>query len=112
MTTRSDRFIKWVTDRVLASAAMFYLALVLPLAVLPASDTIKTILMIVASNWIQWWALPALQRSANRADAERALKNQADHVTLVYLAERADEHTTQMARLESILLHPSQQEPE
>lgn len=103
-TTRSDRFIQWVTDRVLASAIMFYLALVLPLLVLPLPDAVKLILAVLSSNWIQWWALPALQRSQNRADQERSLKNQADHETLTYIATKLD-------RLESILLHPSYQEP-
>lgn len=102
--TKSDRFIKWLTDRVLASALMFYAALILPLLVLPMSDGVKLILAVVSSNWIQWWALPALQRSANKADEERALKAEADHETLVHVATKLD-------RLESILLHPSQQEP-
>lgn len=102
--TKSDLIIKWVTDRVLASPVMFYSALIIPLVTLPMSDGVKTLLMIIVGNWIQWWALPALQRSANRADEERSLKAEADHETLVHIATKLD-------RLESILLHPSQQEP-
>jgi|SRR5579859_1031444 len=102
--TKSDHIIKWVTDHVLASAAMFYLAFILPLVVLPMPDSAKLILAVISSNWIQWWALPALQRSANKADEERSLKAEADHETLVHIATKLD-------RLESIMLHPSQQEP-
>lgn len=109
--TKSDRFIKWLTDHVLASAIMFYIALIGPLAVLPLSDQIKLILAIISSNWIQWWALPALQRSQNAQDAERKAKDAADHETNVHIATTVDEIKTQVNRLESIVLHPSQQEP-
>lgn len=109
VASRSDRFISWVSEHILASAGMFYMALVLPLAVLPASDSVKLFLAVVSGSWIQWWALPALQRSQMKADEERSLKNQADHETLTYLAARADELLAQAARLESILLHPSNQ---
>lgn len=109
--TRSDRFIKWVTDHVLASAVMFYIALIAPLMVIPMSDQIKLVLGIIASNWIQWWALPALQRSQNNQDAERKAKNEADHEVNVHIATTVDENKAQVNRLESIILHPSNQEP-
>lgn len=109
--TKSDRFIKWLTDHVLASAIMFYVALIGPLMVLPLSDQIKLVLGILSSNWIQWWALPALQRSSNKADEERRLKQAADHEVFVHVATKVDAIEAQVNRLESILLHPSQQEP-
>lgn len=96
----SNKFMDWVADRVLASPVMFYTALVAPLIVLPMSDVAKLILAVLSSNWIQWWALPALQRRSNDNGRKQDLQADAIHQALTYLANKAD-------RLESILLHPS-----
>jgi hypothetical protein len=95
LKTTSDRFINWVANRLLASPFMFYMALIAPLVVLPMSDSVKLLLAVISSNWIQWWALPALQRNQNQ-------KADSDHEALTYIATKTD-------RIESILLHPSSQ---
>jgi predicted MFS family arabinose efflux permease len=92
----------WMADRVLPSSLMFYTALIAPLAVIPMSAGVKTLLMIVASNWIQWWALPALQRRQNEISDKQDAKADADYESLTHLSNKVD-------RIESILLHPSYQ---
>lgn len=92
-----DRFLSWVADRVLASVIMFDAALVVPLLVLPMPGSAKLVLGVVSSNWIQWWALPALQRSQVLADAQRRAKADADHEALTHMAMT-------LARLESIMV--------
>lgn len=101
--TSSDRFMTWVADKVLPSSAMFYLAMIAPLVVIPMSDSVKAILMIVASNWIQWWALPALQSRQNEISDKQDAKADADHTVLTYLANASDSHDTRLANLESHL---------
>lgn len=98
----NDRFIDFMTDKVLASTSAFYLSLVVPLITIPMSDTIKLIVTIIASSWFQCWALPALQKTQIKADQKRNLKADADHEALTHLALKLD-------RLEAILLHPSNQ---
>jgi hypothetical protein len=87
----NDRAVDWLTDHVLASAVMFDLAFILPLLVLPLSTGVKVTLGVVSGSWIQWWALPALQRSANRADRARDAKADADHLALTHIANTVDE---------------------
>jgi len=55
---------EWTSRRVLASLAMFNIALVLP--VFGIGNGKIELSLLVVSNWVQWWALPALQRSQNR----------------------------------------------
>ena len=93
----NDKALQWLADHVLASRAMFNLAFILPLLVLPMPGAAKVILAVVSSNWIQWWALPALQRTANKAEAGRAAKMDADHQALTHLALTGDD-TARMVR--------------
>lgn len=86
----NDKVLGFVTDHVLASRLMFNIALILPLVILPMSAGFKLILAVISSNWIQWWALPALQRSSNISDAKRDAKTDADHQALTYLAHQVD----------------------
>lgn len=86
----NDSILNYVTNHVLASRFMFNVALVLPLIALPMSDGIKLILAVISSNWIQWWSLPALQRSSNKSDEKRDAKADADHQALTYLAHQID----------------------
>lgn len=81
----NDAILTFLTDHVLASVFMFDLALVLPLIVIPMNNTAKLILALVSGSWIQWWALPALQRSANKADVKRDAKADVDHEALTSL---------------------------
>jgi hypothetical protein len=106
----SDRFLTWVADKALASPVMFYIALITPLLVLPMSESIKAILMIVSSNWIQWWALPALQRRQNELDAKANAKADADHEAMTHLASTQDVHTEILQNINrnvTMLVHPS-----
>lgn len=87
----NEALLDWLTDHVLASVLMFDAALILPLLILPMSTGAKVTLGVVSGSWIQWWALPALQRSANRADRARDAKADADHRALTHIANRVDE---------------------
>ena len=86
----NDAAVDWLTDHVLASAIMFDTAFILPLLVLPLSTGVKVTLGVISGSWIQWWALPALQRSANRADRARDAKADADHQALTHIATMVD----------------------
>src|SRR5712691_8157932 len=66
----NDLVLEWITNHVLASVILFDIALIVPLLTLNASDTVKITLAVISSSWIQWWALPALQRSQNKAQAK------------------------------------------
>jgi hypothetical protein len=85
-----DRFLTWMTSKVLASVIMFDVALVAPLVVLPMPDSVKLLLAVISSNWIQWWALPALQRSQIKADEKRDAKADADHQAMTHMASTLD----------------------
>jgi len=95
----NDIVLDWITNHVLASVILFDIALIVPLLTLNAPDTVKITLGVISSSWIQWWALPALQRSQNKAQAQNEAKAEVDHQTLTYLAKLQDE---QMKELESI----------
>jgi hypothetical protein len=84
------RLASWVAEHVLASLAMFDCALLLPLLTLPMSTGVKVTLGVISGSWVQWWALPALQRSAIEADRKRDAKADADHAALTHLATAAD----------------------
>ncbi len=92
----NDAFAEWVTEHVLASLVMFDIAIVIPLLLWNAPDNVKLVLAMFSGSWIQWWALPALQRSQNKIQAHQEAKAEVDHRTLVYLAKLQDE---QMAEL-------------
>ena len=87
----NDSALTWLAEHVLASMVMFDVALILPLMVLPMSDSVKLVLGVFSGSWIQWWALPALQRQAIKADAARAAKADADHESLGHIATVVDQ---------------------
>ncbi len=89
----------WVTNHILASVVLFDIALIVPLLVIPAPDSIKITLGVISGSWIQWWALPALQRSQNKTQIQNDAKAEVDHETLTYLATLQDK---QMAELQNI----------
>lgn len=95
----NDIVLEWITNNVLASVILFDIALIVPLLVIPAPDSVKITLGVISGSWIQWWALPALQRSQNKTQAQNDAKAEVDHETLTYLATLQDE---QMAELKSI----------
>lgn len=85
------RLASWVAGHVLASLVMFDAALLLPLLTLPMSTGVKVTLGVFSGSWIQWWALPALQRSAIDADRKRDAKADADHQALSHIAAAVDD---------------------
>lgn len=86
----NDKLLGFLSGHVLASRVMFDIALVLPLLALPMSTGVKVTLGVISGSWIQWWALPSLQRSANIADAKREAKADADHEALTHIATVSD----------------------
>ncbi|MFI5240135.1 MAG: hypothetical protein ACHQUB_00260 [Candidatus Saccharimonadia bacterium] len=95
----NDVVLEWITNHVLASVILFDIALIVPLLTLNAPDSVKITLGVISGSWIQWWALPALQRSQNKTQAQNDAKAEVDHETLTYLATLQDE---QMAELKGI----------
>jgi predicted MFS family arabinose efflux permease len=93
----NDRILDWLSEHVLASILMFDIALIVPLLAIPMNESIKITLGVVSSSWIQWWALPALQRSQVKADRKREAKADADHEALTHIAQTVD---AILARLE------------
>lgn len=87
----NDRLLSWLGSHILASRMMANAALILPLLVLPMSASVKITLGVISGSWIQWWALPILQRSANEADAKREAKADADHQALTSIHQAVDE---------------------
>lgn len=99
----NDKVIDWLTDHVLASRIMFNSAFILPLCVLPMPDWVKLILAVISSNWIQWWALPALQRSANKTQIMQDAKADVDHKALTYISHLQDNQMQEL-KLQTELL--------
>jgi hypothetical protein len=95
----NDIFLAWVTNHILASVILFDAALIIPLLAIPSPEAIKITLGVISGSWIQLWALPALQRSQNKTQAQNDAKAEVDHETLTYLATLQDR---QMAELEGI----------
>ena len=87
----NDKVLDWLSSHVLASMLMFDIALIVPLIALPLNDSVKITLGVISGSWIQWWALPALQRSQVKADQKREAKADADHEALTHLANTVDE---------------------
>ena len=99
----NDIVLEWITNHVLASVILFDIALIVPLLTLNAPDTVKITLGVISGSWIQWWALPALQRSQNRTQTQNEAKAQVDHETLTYLAKLQDEQMTELKGISEIL---------
>lgn len=99
----NDRFLEWMTNHVLASVVVFDIALIVPLIVLlPWLSKLQIVLIILSSNWFQFWALPALQRSQNHIQKRQEAKASTDHKTLTYLAEVQDEQIEILRRLDAL----------
>src|SRR5207237_237253 len=99
----NDLVLEWITNHVLASVILFDIALIVPLLTLNAPDTVKITLGVISGSWIQWLALPALQRSQNKTQAQNEAKAQVDHETLTYLAKLQDEQMTELKGITEIL---------
>lgn len=99
----NDIFLEWVTNHVLASVILFDIALIVPLLTITAPDSIKITLGVISGSWIQWWALPALQRSQNKTQAQNDAKAEVDHETLTYLATLQDEQMSELKGIAEVL---------
>ncbi len=87
---KNDKVLDWLSEHVLASMLMFDIALIVPLLVIPMNDSVKITLCVISGSWIQWWALPALQRSQVKADKKREAKADSDHEALTHIANTVD----------------------
>lgn len=88
-----SRFNDWVTNHLtlaLGSVTGMWLAFVVPLLAFEIPILLK-VLGLISSYWIQLWALFVLQRSANRAEAQRTAKDSVDHEALTHIANVVDE---------------------
>jgi predicted MFS family arabinose efflux permease len=101
LARHNDRILDWLADHVLASMLMFDIALIVPLIAIPLSDSVKITLGVISGSWIQWWALPALQRSQVKADCKREAKADADHEALTHIAITVDAILARVEALES-----------
>lgn len=99
----NDLFLDWTTNHVLASVWLFDIALTVPLLTIPAPDSVKITLGVISGSWIQWWALPALQRSQNKTQAQNDAKAEVDHETLTYLANLQDKQMIELGKITDIL---------
>src|ERR1043166_1973594 len=99
----NDVVLQWITNHVLASVILFDIALIVPLLTLKAPDTVKITLGVISGSWIQWWALPALQRSQNKTQIQNEAKAEVDHETLTYLAKLQDEQMAELKGISEIL---------
>lgn len=103
----NDLVLEWVTNHVLGSVLLFDIALTVPLLVIPAPESIKITLGVISGSWIQWWALPALQRSQIKTQAQNDAKAEADHETLTYLATTQDEQSEMIKKIVQYLSDPN-----
>jgi hypothetical protein len=95
----NGRVVDWITNHILASVILFDIAFIVPLMTITAPSSVKITLGVISGSWVQWWALPALQRSQNKTQAQNDAKADADHETLTYLVKM---HEKQLSELEKI----------
>ena len=86
----NDGVLEWIANHILGSIVFFDMAIIIPLLAIPAPDYIKAIVIILSSNWIQLWALFALQHTQKKADQAREVKADADHEALTHIANQLD----------------------
>ncbi len=86
----NDAVLEWIANNILGSIIFFDLAIIVPLLAIPAPDYIKAIVIILSSNWIQLWALFALQHTQKKADKAREVKADVDHEALTHIANQLD----------------------
>jgi hypothetical protein len=99
----NDVVLEWITNHVLASVILFDIALIVPLLTITAPAEVKITLGVISGSWIQWWALPALQRSQNNTQAQNEAKAEVDHETLTYLVKLQDEQMIELKGITEIL---------
>ena len=75
----------------MGSIIFFDMAIIIPLLAIPAPDYIKAIVILLSSNWIQLWALFALQHTQMKGDAARQIKADVDHQAMTHMANQIEE---------------------
>ncbi|HSX48207.1 MAG TPA: hypothetical protein VLF41_01740 [Candidatus Nanoarchaeia archaeon] len=98
----NDSVLEWITSHILASVIFFDLALIVPLLAIPAPEGFKITLGVISGSWIQLWALPALQRSQNKTQAQNDAKAEVDHQTLTYISNLQDEQLEILHELQKL----------
>ena len=92
-------FQDYVGENILPKHLHFLVSFFVPLLIMPfvifypSSDEVKIItlfLALFAQSWIQWWALPALQRLQVKADEKREAKADVDHIAMTHIANQVD----------------------
>lgn len=111
-TSRVNNVIARVASNALGSMTLFWVVFIIPLATIPAPDSVKLLVSIIFSSWFQAWALPVLQNAANRADAQREAKADADHAAMTYLAIQVDRIADLVSQLPSGTSEPQPGEPQ
>ena len=96
--------VEWITNHILASVILFDIAFIVPLLVISAPSSVKITLGVISGSWIQWWALPALQRSQNRQQAQADAKAEVDHEALTYIVNLQDQQMAELAEIKDRLL--------
>lgn len=99
----NDMAVEWITNHLLASVVLFDVAFIVPLVVINAPNGVKITLGVISGSWIQWWALPALQRSQNRQQAQADAKAETDHEALTYLVNLQEKQMAELAALKEEL---------
>jgi hypothetical protein len=95
----NNMVVEWITNHILASVVLFDIAFIVPLLTITAPSSVKITLGVISGSWIQWWALPALQKSQNRAQIQQDAKAETDHEALTYMVNLQEK---QMTELEAI----------
>ena len=86
----NDSLLEWISDHILGSILCFDFAIIIPLLAIQAPDYVKAIVIILSSNWIQLWALFALQHTQKKADGAREAKADVDHQSMTHIANQLD----------------------
>lgn len=86
----NDTLINCLSTNVLASRSMFNAAFILPLFVLPLPIRVQMILTIISSTWIQWWGIPAIQRTQVKSDKKRDAIAEATYTAQQHMATVLD----------------------
>ena len=84
----NDKILELIANNILGSIICFDLAIIIPLLAIPASTDVKALVFLISGNWIQLWALFALQHTQKKADELRNIKADTDHKALTQILNR------------------------
>ena len=86
----NDKFLEFIANNILGSILFFDIALIIPIVAIFGPTWFSAIVLIISSEWIQLWALFALQHTQKKADTLREAKNNVDHETMTYVVNQLD----------------------